>query len=650
MRTDHQGLAPRALALAATLMACAGAGCGGTDATARKCNATAECEDGFVCAAGYCILENRDCNATTPCPGDLSCCGGVCKEGGCCLADVECNGGYCFEGACVDGSRGGCQLDADCGGSGQCLTTIRQCVECIASADCNAGYSCSPSHACVVETGCSTGSCAAIGKVCAPEQGQCRNCVDDAECGRKICENGTCVDCVASNQCGDGRVCMDGSCSRGQGTPCNSDGDCGGLVCVTTGTDKTCEPCFDDFECPVGATCIDNRCYATDGECQGDAQCDVPNEVCNYDACVPGCGSTGCPTGDICNPNTGRCVPFTDGTKDLGTACDSHADCLSNVCWPIDVSATTAVRRCGQTCTSTDDCPSGFVCHELGDGGTCLPVDFYPGGGPRDVAPNGTCTDTFVSEQCVSGYCNDSANTCYETCGNDNDCNASGAANVCVMRRQVNVDKDGDGVVQLDEVAFTALCQPPLPAGLAAGAVCSNAGAVPQQRDHDKCDSGYCAQTPDSTKSARCAGGCCTPSDCSPAAPICKPLDVWDGLRQGVSEPYGFQKVCLYREWSGSKQLGAVCNANSECLSEICAQGASGVKRCTQTCCTNLDCAGLGWTTGCRPPFFDALTSTGEEPVADAQFEQLVYALGRQIVGNGSTGSSFGVTPICFPE
>jgi type IV pilus assembly protein PilP len=41
---------------------------------------------------------------------------------------------------------------------------------------------------------------------------------------------------------------------------------------------------------------------------------------------------------------------------------------------------------------------------------------------------------------------------------------------------------------------------------------------------------------------------------CSPSAPICKPLDVWDGLRQGTSEPYGFQKVCLFREFTGQKQ------------------------------------------------------------------------------------------------
>ncbi len=486
--------------------------------------------------------------------------------------------------------------------------------------------------------------CLQQGKVCAPEQGACRNCVSDNECGGKICDaTGTCVDCVASNQCTDGRTCTNGTCSRGQGTSCVNNADCGGLVCIQRGEGKTCEPCFLDTECgaPGSSICTGGRCFATDGECLSDAECDYPSEICNYDTCEPGCATTGCSEGDICNPNTGRCVPFSDGSEGLGEPCAVHSDCLTNVCWPIDLDSTTAVTLCGQSCTSTDDCPAGFVCHELGDGGTCLKPDFYAGGGARDVAPGGTCTDGFLSQQCQSGYCNDNANVCYETCANDNDCNAAGVNDTCVLRRRAD---------RGDTIAFTALCQPASPTALPAGAICVDGATAPQQRDHDKCDSGFCAQTPDSTKRARCAEGCCTPSDCNTAAPICKPLDVWDGLREGPEQPFGFQKVCLAKEYNGAKQLGATCNANSECLSEICVAGESGVKRCTQTCCTNLDCAGLSWTIGCRPPFFDAPGSTGEEAVADANFSDIVYALGRKIVGGGSTGSSYGVTPICFPR
>lgn len=640
----------RSPALAFALLTLCLTACGGTDATSKTCNATAECDEGFVCAAGYCILEDRACSATSPCPGDLSCCGGTCKEGGCCLADVDCGGnGYCNSGACIPGSRGACDSDADCGGDAQCLTNVRQCVECVGTADCAPGYSCSPANACTTDSGCSAGSCLQQGKVCAPEQGACRNCVSDNECGGKICDaTGTCIDCVASNQCTDDRVCTNGSCTRGQGTSCVNNADCGGLVCIQRGEGKTCEPCFINEECGPAGICTGGRCFATDGECLSDAECDYPSEICNYDTCEPGCATTGCSEGDICNPNTGRCVPFSDGTADLGLPCDSHDECLTNVCWPIDKADGTIVRLCGQSCVSTGDCPTGFVCHELGDGGTCLKPDFYTGGGARDVASGGACTDGLLSEQCRSGYCNDGANVCYETCANDNACNAWGTNDTCVLRRRVDEDKNGNGTIEPLEIAWTGLCQAGSPSALQSGAICATAGTQPQPRDHDKCDSGFCAKTVDETKASRCAEGCCTPSDCNTLAPICKPLDLWDGNRENAEQPFGFQKVCLAKEYNGAKELGATCNSNSECKSEICVAGESGVKRCTQTCCTNLDCAGLSWTSGCRPPFFDA--GGNSTPVADQNFSDIVYALGRKFVGSTSTGDAYGITPICFPD
>jgi hypothetical protein len=448
-------------------------------------------------------------------------------------------------------------------------------------------------------------------------------------------------------------VCTNGACAHGAGTACSSDADCGGLICVTDGSGKTCEPCYNDYECPPGASCVNNACTTPGGACTTDAQCAVPQTVCNYGACSAGCLANGCVANDICNPNTGRCVPFSSGATDIGQPCDHHSDCSTNVCWPIDTSPTTAIRRCGLACASHSDCPSGFVCYELGDGGTCVPPSFFANGGTYNVAPGGACSDAFQSTTCASEYCDGAAGVCYETCGDDADCSGVAGNNVCVLRRLVMNDKNGDGVVEEYEYAFTALCEPPLPQGLAPGEICVSYGEQPTDRDHDKCQTGYCVQTPDFTRIARCAEGCCTPSDCSPAAPICKPIDVWDGLRQGGPndpQPYGFQKVCLYREFTGMRPLGASCAANSDCASEICAQGPSGNLVCTQTCCTNSDCAGFSWSSGCRPPFYNAPTSTGQESVSDPddEFSQIVHALGRYIVPDG--GVSFGVAPICFPR
>ncbi len=265
----------------------------------------------------------------------------------------------------------------------------------------------------------------------------------------------------------------------------------------------------------------------------------------------------------------------------------------------------------------------------------------------------GTFDDIFQSKTCASEYCNGTNGTCYASCGDDDDCAAAGATDVCVLRRLVMNDKNGDGTVEEAKYAFTALCEPKQTSLLAPGAVCVGYGQQPTDHDHNNCQTGYCVQTPDFTRIARCAEGCCTPSDCTPDSPICKPIDVWDGLRQGGADdpqPYGFQKVCLYREFAGTKALGATCTQNSECASEICAQGPSGASVCTQTCCTNTDCAGFSWSSGCRPPFYNAPESTGQESVADPdqEFTQIVHALGRNIYPDG--GTSFGVAPICFPR
>lgn len=634
------------IALVLTAVACS------DSESSTPCSTTADCGAGSICASGSCVSDSLVCNATTACPGGLACCGGTCSESACCTTDTDCGGGYCANGSCKTGDRPACSNDDDCT-TGVCIPELGFCAECATGTDCPAGFSCSPQFTCSAVSGCTQSQCLAAGQVCAPEQGKCRACVSTDECGSKVCNNGQCVDCQASNQCTGGRQCntATGSCSVNAGGECGSDADCDGYICVQDGTKKLCKECFANFECPAGTTCGgDRRCVATDGDCNQDSDCGAPQGICVLGNCAASCVSTGCAGNDLCNPSTGRCVPFSQGAVALGDACDTHQQCLTNVCWPIDTSASTAIRRCGLACSTSTDCPSGFWCYELGDGGTCVKTDFPPPGGAYNVAAGGTCTEAFVSTTCTSGYCNGAADACYERCSASSDC---GSGQVCELRRRVAVDRNQDGEVDTSELTFTALCDAPASGTLAVGALCTTNGAGPSETDHTKCVSGYCAQTPDTTKAPRCAGGCCTPSDCTPTTPICKPIDVWDGIRQGGagdSEPYGFQKVCLAREFTGQKQLGETCNANTECASELCAQGASGTKRCTQVCCTNTDCAGFGWSSGCRPPFFDSPTSTGEESVADSQFEQLVRALGRRILPSSNNAVAFGVSPICFPK
>jgi hypothetical protein len=205
------------------------------------------------------------------------------------------------------------------------------------------------------------------------------------------------------------------------------------------------------------------------------------------------------------------------------------------------------------------------------------------------------------------------------------------------------MDGDLDDAQELD--TFTQLCHPPLFNGLQNGAQCDGGtGFI----NHDRCASGFCVQTPDFYSLPMCASPCCTPSDCSPSAPVCKPIDAFDGVRDHPEEPYGFQKVCLWREYQGTREVGEICASNADCKSELCALGPSGTKRCTHTCCTNEDCTGYAWSGACRPPFFDS-NLVGDETMADDGFVQIIEAAGREIIAPGTRDQAIGITPICMP-
>lgn len=633
------------------LVVWAGAACSSTSQT--SCTLDADCPGGQLCRGGMCIVGTKYCSATDPCPAGQSCCGGMCAAASCCQADFECPGSYCQAGACQTEPRPSCNVITPCPeGAGRCLLTLGRCVECVYADDCaQAGLVCSPQHECVPAGGCTAASCAEQGLVCAPEQGGCRQCLANAECGRKVCDGGLCVPCTSPSQCGTNRTCVDGECVTAAGTPCTTSANCAdGLVCKLVGAQNQCEPCVVWTECAPsgGVECFQGRCVAENAQCSTDANCDPPATICNRGMCEAGCATWGCADMEICNTSTGRCVPFSQGQLPLGYDCGAHSHCLSNVCWPVVVSDTEVRAICSQSCVRHDDCPNDFLCVELGDGNLCTPRSLLGNGlPPHDMAPGGACSGEFVSGTCMTGYCNTTRQQCMQMCGRDADCADVDDSFACIARWPVPVDFDQDGQLEPKELVFTELCHPPLVGGLPNGASCFT-GA------HDDCASGFCVQTPDYYSLPMCGQPCCTQSDCDPSSPVCKPIDAWDGLRDQASvtgkDPYGFQKVCLWREYQGTKEVGATCASNSECKSEICAQGPSGDRRCTTTCCTSEDCAAFAWADGCRPPFYDSPTLTGDEDIADVNFQQVIEALGRELITTSGRGQAIGISPLCMPR
>jgi hypothetical protein len=331
-----------------------------TGSSSSGCDPTTCPETGTACvtpacgASGTCTTLNAA--AETPCTDHG---GTVCDGDGKCVACVQasdcpkpstacvtatCAGGACGttntpEGTACDDSAG-----KVCDGNGKC-------VECLANADCTAGATCDAS----TDT-CTTASCTDGVKDGQETDVDCGGATCDAQ--DRTCPNGEmCLvgpDCQSKVCTGD--VCQVPTCTDGQENGQETDVDCGGPLCDSTG-----------HQCPVGDKCI----IAED--CTS-LLCDASNH-CPAPSCMDGvkngsetgidCGNTamsGCPAcvvGQGCNVGSDcqsmRCTAnicevatCSDGIQDGG---ESDVDC-GHVCFG---------KACGtgKKCVIASDCASG---------------------------------------------------------------------------------------------------------------------------------------------------------------------------------------------------------------------------------------------------------------------------------------------------
>ncbi|MEM6730858.1 MAG: hypothetical protein AAF658_04845 [Myxococcota bacterium] len=610
----------------------------------NTCSSDIECPTGNSCVNALCVPTDLSCSATNPCPSGQSCCGGTCTTTSCCSFDQDCANGWCSDGICIDGARPQCSANMPCD-SGNCLEIVGRCVECTGSNDCLDGRVCTLANQCELPGNCSVdNTCSSQGLVCDAQTGNCRPCVSRIECGDLACSNGSCQACTGPADCGTNRSCVLGRCVNAPGAACTTDANCtDGLICAPN---NTCDACQLSSECPGSASCIGGRCNAINAACAADGNCNPPNTICSAGSCVVGCSTSGCPGQELCNPLTGRCQATGSGSLPLGVDCTTHGSCESGVCYPLDLTGDGAslTTVCSQSCVTTTDCPDSFVCVTLGDGNYCLAKSLV-GNRPWNLPPGASCTDGFKSDVCKSGFCDPASNRCIETCATDADCTDVDDSFVCVHRNIVGTDANDDLFLDRDEIeGFTSLCQPPLFLGDENLSVCT-------EGLHDGCARGFCVQTPDQIFNPICAQGCCTPNDCTAQRPICKPIDMWDGLAvSGDGDPRGYQRTCLWTEYAGTKAIGESCMSDDECASEICAMGANG-GRCSHTCCRASDCSSYAWSVGCRTPIGLSVVSGLNDP----NFGELVRSLGRQFI-NGEPlppvqdPRAAAATTMCVPE
>jgi len=328
------------------------------------------------------------------------------------------------------------------------------------------------------------------------------------------------------------------------------------------------------------------------GGCQLIVPSDVPEFKC------AGTDPSACPTGMACDLAAGKCVaaaasivpeggdpdvieegkdaaPDQDagGLADLGATCVVNADCKSKLCGTATILTTAIVPAnqkplCTQTCCTSTDCPSGFVCFNGATGGAyCVVAAKAQRSVPGAKSPGQTCT---LGTECRSGFCDkpDGGRArCLDTCCKPNDCTAG---TVCRIQ-QVAIPAPGHFV--------WACAMPESGATLDAGP-----SPNPNCSSNSQCKTDACIG---STVSRYCRPPCCSKTSCE---------------QQGFSPShcvYGttgtdFFKFCQFAAASGSPNA-TTCDNDSQCASDFC---DPELKKCAEICCIDSDCAA---NQACRP-------------------------------------------------
>lgn len=296
----------------------------------------------------------------------------------------------------------------------------------------------------------------------------------------------------------------------------------------------------------------------------------------------PDCTETGCPAGQECVG--GSCRPIT-GDGSVCSVCMNSGDCGG----PADfcLMYPDGVGYCGRACNSAADCGSD-VCADLGGTRQCIRVD----GRTPDCSsgPMLECTsdtDCEPSERCnASGACEprptDRAGL-GEPCETSDDCNSDLCfAGVCSSTCDwLDVTSCPSGFF-CDGTA-TGSCGSGL--CLAGGAGSTAYGG--RCTEHTDCNTLLCAE-----------GTCSIP--CTPMGAVEGACPAGSACQVGVIPTCGACKEV--------GRTGDECDSNEDCASRLCAETSDGRTFCTEVCADNADCPSgyactdAGGTSVCVPP------------------------------------------------
>lgn len=244
----------------------------------------------------------------------------------------------------------------------------------------------------------------------------------------------------------------------GDETQCETDTDCGerhgccsGVCRDTSISDNFCGS--DCTPCPGGEICIDGAC-SSQGGCEVDADCPLPDDICCDGACYDSqtsedhCGicRNACTGGDVCTDGI-CCPPGGCPACTVDTDCPLADDiCCTGTCFDSQTSEQHC-GRCDISCAAAETCVDGRCVACVVDADCPL---------PDDICCAGDCFDSLTSEQ-HCGVCNNGCSAA-ETCIN-------GRCDVCTVDADCPLNQeiccDGQCFDSLVDMQHCGVCDNP---------------------------------------------------------------------------------------------------------------------------------------------------------------------------------------------
>jgi hypothetical protein len=375
--------------------------------------------------------------------------------------------------AAVEAPGDACSADGP-GGGGQCPINVCGEVRSVASlslgqvASTGADALCTPPYACVPAGPSPAGNTVDL------------RCVSPRAGAAAFGE--ACVTDGAGARCRDDSLCIEAPTAPGA------------PFCTTL--------CRADTDCPANAYCLEYPSATPDGSHANLGMCTPATKI----------GATPCAREADCQANEG-CVPYgaradlfvckaASGTKSLGTACASSAECRSGECLDHDGHFAGTQNRafCAGVCGKNSDCGPDQRCVRLVLSNNGTPDD------PTDDVVSGYCRTLYVAlasqgcaadADCVARA--DGSDTCQKTYGA---CYKSSAP--------TGAPCAGDGACDLGATCVTG---PRFPGGY-----CQTTGCAPGAASGvDACPgpTAVCSQRASDQPIRACYEGCAQASDCS---------------------------------------------------------------------------------------------------------------------------------------